>query len=167
MNGAAMRQKLLEAFSEEELQKVDAIVAEHKDRPGSLIPVLEMVQAVTGYLPDPLQEWVAWGLRIPAPRVFGVVTFYSFFSRVPKGKHQIKVCLGTACYVQGANKIVDKLEKELGISDGEVTEDMHFSLQTLRCVGACGLAPVMVIGEDTHGKVKGDGLAGILEEYKN
>jgi NADH:ubiquinone oxidoreductase subunit E len=167
MNMMEIRQRLMEEFSQAELEEVDRIIEQNRHRPGSLIPVLELVQGVTGYLPDPLQEWIALGLKVPPVRVFGVVTFYSFFSRKPKGRHQIKVCLGTACYVKGSYRIVEQLEKELGIKDGEVTRDRMFSLQTLRCVGACGLAPVMVIGDVTYGKVKVDGLSEILSEYRN
>lgn len=94
-----------------------------------------------------------------------MVTFYSFFTRVPKGKHQIRVCLGTACYVRGSKKILQRIQQELGISEGEVTKDRKFSLESLRCLGACGLAPVMVVGEDTHSQVKADALKAILSEY--
>ena len=165
MNRPELFEKLLGEFTEDQMNHVDRIIESHKDRAGSLIPVLEGVQAVTGYLPDLLQQWVALGIRIPQARIFGVVTFYSFFTQTPKGKHQIKVCLGTACYVRGSEKIVNRIGKELDIHDGEVTEDRKFSLDTLRCVGACGLAPVMIVGEDTYGKVKLEGIKNILEEY--
>ena len=165
MNRPELFEKLLGEFTEDQMNHVDRIIESHKDRAGSLIPVLEGVQGVTGYLPDLLQQWVALGIRIPQARIFGVVTFYSFFTQTPKGKHQIKVCLGTACYVRGSEKIVDRIGKELGIHDGEVTEDRKFSRDTLRGVGAGGLAPVMIVGEDTHGKVKLEGIKNILEEY--
>ncbi|MEJ5377254.1 MAG: NADH-quinone oxidoreductase subunit NuoE [bacterium] len=165
MNQARLRERLLEEFSEEDLERVGRVLERYRGKPGALIPVLEEVQAVTGYLPDVLQEWIAVGMNVPMARVFGVVTFYSFFSRVPKGKHQIKVCLGTACYVRGANKILERLESELGIHDGGVTPDRKFSLQSLRCVGACGLAPVMMVGEDTYGQVQPDKVKEILATY--
>jgi NADH-quinone oxidoreductase subunit E/NADP-reducing hydrogenase subunit HndA len=165
MNSAALRARLLEEFSARDLDRMEEIFARHQGQPGSLIPVLEEVQGITGYLPDVLQEWIALGLGLPRARVFGVVTFYSFFSRVPKGKHQIKVCLGTACYVRGSNKIVERLEGELGIKAGGVTGDRKFSLETLRCVGACGLAPVMIVGEDTYGQLAPDGVKEILASY--
>ncbi len=165
MNQAKLRERLLEEFSEEDLERVGRVLERYRGKPGALIPVLEEVQAVTGYLPDVLQEWIAVGMNVPMARVFGVVTFYSFFSRVPKGKHQIKVCLGTACYVRGANKILERLEKELGVQDGGVTPDRKFSLQSLRCVGACGLAPVMMVGDDTYGQVQPDKVKEILGTY--
>jgi NADH-quinone oxidoreductase subunit E/NADP-reducing hydrogenase subunit HndA len=165
MNRGALKERLLEEFAAENLERMEAIFARHRGKPGALIPVLEEVQGISGYLPDELQEWIAMGLNLPKARVFGVVTFYSFFSRVPKGKHQIKVCLGTACYVRGSNKIVERLEGELGIRAGGVTPDLEFSLETLRCVGACGLAPVMMIGEDTYGQVQLDNLKEILASY--
>ncbi len=165
MNQAKLRDRLLEEFSEEDLERVGRVLERYRGKPGALIPVLEEVQAVTGYLPDVLQEWIAVGMNVPMARVFGVVTFYSFFSRVPKGKHQIKVCLGTACYVRGANKILERLEKELGVQDGGVTPDRKFSLQSLRCVGACGLAPVMMVGDDTYGQVQADKVKEILGTY--
>jgi NADH:ubiquinone oxidoreductase subunit E len=165
MTMTELRDKLLEEFTVDELNKVDEIIERRKGHAGSLIPILEEVQLVTGFLPDALQAWIADRLHVPPARVFGVVTFYSFFSRVPKGKNQIKVCLGTACYVRGSQKIVDKLKGELGIEEGGVTEDRKFSLETLRCLGACGLAPVMMVGEDTHRQVKPAKLGEILKEY--
>jgi NADH-quinone oxidoreductase E subunit len=165
MERVKLRDKLLEEFAEIDLAQVDEIIERFRGKPGSLIPALEEVQGVTGYLPDPLQEWIAFGLNLPPARVFGVVTFYSFFSRVPRGKNQIKVCLGTACYVRGSKNIVNRLEEQLGIHPGEVTGDRKFSLDTLRCLGACGLAPVMMIGEDTHRQVKPQRLNEILKQY--
>jgi NADH:ubiquinone oxidoreductase subunit E len=165
MNQIKLRERLLEEFSQEDLERVGKIFERYRGKPGALIPVLEEVQAVTGYLPDLLQEWIAVGMNVPMARVFGVVTFYSFFSRVPKGRHQIKVCLGTACYVRGAGKILERLESELGVKEGSVTPDRKFSLQSLRCVGACGLAPVMMVGEDTYGQVQPEKVKEILATY--
>lgn len=165
MNQTRLRERLLEEFSHEDLERVEKIFERYRGKPGALIPVLEEVQAVTGYLPDVLQEWIAVGMNVPMARVFGVVTFYSFFSRVPKGKHQIKVCLGTACYVRGAGKILERLENELGVKEGGVTPDRKFSLQSLRCVGACGLAPVIMVGEDTYGQVQPDKVKELLATY--
>lgn len=156
---------LMEEFTDEQLHQAEAVLEKYKGKAGSLIPALEEIQSITDYLPDMLQEWIALGMNLPAARVFGVVTFYSFFSRVPKGKHQIKVCLGTACYVRGSKKIVERLEGELGICPGEVTKDRKYSLDTLRCLGACGLAPVMMIGEDTHRQVKLERLKEIIGQY--
>jgi len=165
MNQMKLRERLLEEFSQEDLERVGKIFERYRGKPGALIPVLEEVQAVTGYLPDLLQEWIAVGMNVPMARVFGVVTFYSFFSRVPKGRHQIKVCLGTACYVRGAGKILERLESELGVKEGSVTPDRKFSLQSLRCVGACVLAPVMMVGEDTYGQVQPEKVKEILATY--
>lgn len=156
----------LEEFTSEQLAKVDEIIASHTGKPGALIPVLEQVQEVLGYLPMPIQQRVAAGLNIPAANVFGVVTFYSFFTMVPRGKHNIRVCLGTACYVRGGQRLLETLTSVLGIEPGGCTADRQFSLETVRCLGACGLAPVIVVDEDTHGQVKPAKLQGILSQYK-
>jgi NADH:ubiquinone oxidoreductase subunit E len=155
----------LEDFSSEQLAKVDEIILKFKSKPGALIPVLEEVQDVCGFLPMSLQLRVAKGLGIPVANVYGVVTFYSFFTMVPRGKHVIRVCLGTACYVRGGQKILESIIGTLGIAPGECTADRNFSLETVRCLGACGLAPVVVIDEDTHGQVKPAKLNKILAEY--
>ncbi len=156
----------LEEFTSEQLAKVDGIILKHRSKPGALIPVLEEVQDTCGYLPTALQLRVAKGLNIPVANVYGVVTFYSFFTMVPRGKHVIRVCLGTACYVRGGQKILEALVGNLGIAPGECTADRNFSLETVRCLGACGLAPVVVIDEDTHGQMKPAKLDKILAEYR-
>lgn len=156
----------LEEFTSEQLAKVDEIIASHTGKPGALIPVLEQVQEVLGYLPMPVQQRVASGLNIPAANVYGVVTFYSFFTMVPRGKHNIRVCLGTACYVRGGQRLLETLTSTLGIEPGGCTQDRQFSLETVRCLGACGLAPVIVVDDDTHGQVKPAKLQGILSQYK-
>ena len=148
------------------MSKVDEIIASHREKPGSLIPVLEEVQGVTGYLPVELQEYIARGLRVPACTVYGVVTFYSFFSMVPKGRHNIKVCMGTACYVRGISEVLSRLQSEFKLEVGKVSEDRRFSLEVVRCLGACGLAPVVVVGSDTHGGVTPDRVVEILNRYK-
>lgn len=148
------------------MSKVDEIIASHKEKPGSLIPVLEEVQGVTGYLPVELQEYIALGLKVPACTVYGVVTFYSFFSMVPKGRHNIKVCMGTACYVKGIGEVLNRIRSEFKLAVGKVSEDRRFSLEVVRCLGACGLAPVVVVGGDTHGGVTPDRIVEILERYK-
>lgn len=156
----------LEDFTPEQLAKVDEIIGSHKSKPGALIPVLEQVQDVCGYLPMAIQYRVAKGLNLPVANVYGVVTFYSFFTMVPRGKHVIRVCLGTACYVRGGQRILEELVHSLGIEPGECTDDRNFSLETVRCLGACGLAPVVVIDEDTHGQMKPAKLAGVLAQYR-
>jgi len=155
----------LEEFTSEQLTQVDEIMSSYKGKPGALIPVLEQVQDVCGFLPMALQLRVAKGLNIPVANVYGVVTFYSFFTMVPRGKHVIRVCLGTACYVRGGQPILEKISRLLRIDAGECTEDRLFSLETVRCLGACGLAPVVVIDEDTHGQVKPAKLETLLAQY--
>jgi len=158
--------ELEQEFSPEKLAQVDEIITSFKGRAGALIPVLEEVQSVLGYLPTAILMKVAKGLSIPIANVYGVVTFYSFFTMVPKGKHNIRVCFGTACYVKGAQRIFDKLSDVLGIGRGGCTEDRRFSLETVRCLGVCGLAPVKVIDEDTHGLLKVPEVEEILGQYE-
>lgn len=153
-------------FSGEQWKKIDLIISKYNDKPGSLIPVLEEIQGVTGYLPDVVQRRVAAGLGLPLSQVYGVVTFYSFFTMTPRGKHQVKVCLGTACHVRGAKRIMDYMEENLEIEPGECTEDRMFSLDIVRCLGACGLAPVMVVDEEIHRQVKAARLNDIMGKYK-
>lgn len=141
-------------FSQEHMDRVSGIIQNNRGKPGALIPVLEEVQSVLGYLPVAIQMKVAEGLNIPVATVYGVVTFYSFFSMVPKGRHNIRVCFGTACYVKGAQRIFEKLSSSLGIAKGGCTPDRRFSLETVRCLGVCGLAPVMLVDEDPHGQLK-------------
>lgn len=156
----------LAEFTSEQLAEADEIIAKYKSKPGALIPVLEEVQDVCGFLPMALQYRVAKGLNLPVANVYGVVTFYSFFTMVPRGKHVVRVCLGTACYVRGGQRILEELVHNLGIEPGECTEDRNFSLETVRCLGACGLAPVVVIDEDTHGQVKPAKLGAMLDQYR-
>lgn len=156
----------LAEFSPEQLNKADEIITRHKGKPGALILVLEQVQEVLGYLPKAILMLIAQGLNIPIATVYGVITFYSFFTMVPRGRHNIRVCLGTACYVRGGQKILNKLSTMLGIEPGGCTEDRRFSLETVRCLGACGLAPVQVIDNDTHGQVKIAKLEGTLAKYQ-
>ena len=155
----------LEDFSPEQLKQVDGIIAAHTGKPGALIPVLEQVQEVLGYLPAAVQMHVADGLNIPVANVYGVVTFYSLFTMVPRGRHNIRVCLGTACYVRGGQKLLERLQQILGIKPGGCTEDRRFSLETVRCLGACGLAPVIVVDDNTHGQMKPAKLESVLALY--
>ncbi len=159
--------KAADEFTPAQWEEIDAVIAQHRSRPGALIPVLAKVQAVSGYLPEIVQRRVAKGLDIPLAQVYGVVTFYSFFTMKPRGRHQIRVCLGTACHVRGGHQVEKKLEEELGIRPGEVDKDRFFSLDIVRCVGACGLAPVLVVGEDTHQQVKTAKLEEILAKYRD
>ncbi|HOH99758.1 MAG TPA: NAD(P)H-dependent oxidoreductase subunit E [Bacteroidales bacterium] len=134
---------------------------------GELINVLHKAQSIFGYLPAEVQEVIAEELRVPVAKVYGVVTFYSFFTMIPKGKFPISICTGTACYVRGAEKVLDEFKKELKIEVGQTTADGKFSLSCLRCVGACGLAPVVNIGEKTYGRVAPEGVRDILREYED
>lgn len=150
----------------EVMSKVDDAIQKFKGRPGALIPVLEECQIIVGYLPVELQDYIGAKLNIPGSTIYGVVTFYSFFSMVPKGRHVVKVCLGTACYVRGTKQLMEKISAEFGIGVGETTEDRRFSLEAVRCLGACGLAPVVVVNEDTHGGIKPNAMSEILEQYE-
>ena len=152
-------------FTEEELKTVDTIIDTHKTKPGSLIPVLEEIQEAIGYLPKSIQRRVALGLTIPLSEVYGVVTFYSFFTMAPRGKHTIRCCLGTACYVRGSKRILEKLTQILKVAPGETTKDRLFSLETIRCLGACGLAPVTMVDENTYRQMKPSKVSEILEAY--
>jgi len=160
------QEKWVDEFTEHQWMQVDEVIAKYRDKPGALIPVLEEVQEITGYLPESVQRHIAAALELPLSQVYGVVTFYSFFTMTPRGKHQVRVCLGTACHVRGSKRILEELEQELGIEPGECTEDRAFSLDVVRCVGACGLAPVMVVDEDTHKQVKVAKLDQIMKRYR-
>lgn len=151
--------------TQEQEQKLLEVIAQNKEIPGALLPVLHEAQEIYGYLPIEVQQMVADGLGISLSEVYGVATFYSRFSLTPKGKHKISVCLGTACYVKGSDKILAAVEKKLGIKSGECTADGLFSIDSCRCVGACGLAPVMMIDEDVYGKLTADNVSGIIDKY--
>ncbi len=144
---------------------IDEILLKYRKKPGGLIPVLQQVQEAIKYLPTVVQEYIADGLNVPASNVFGVVSFYSFFATKPRGEYIIKVCLGTACYVQGGEKIVDNFKRGLSVEEGGTTEDKKFTLEVVRCIGACGLAPVLLVNEDTHGKVKPEKTMDVLKPY--
>lgn len=156
----------LDEFTAEELSAVDATMERYRSKPGSLIPVLEIVQEALGYLPKPIQRKIALGLGVPFSEVYGVVTFYSFFTMTPRGRHTVKCCLGTACYVRGGKRILEKLSGTLEIEPGNTTADRRFSLETVRCLGACGLAPVVTADEDTFRQVKPAELPELLENYE-
>jgi len=154
-------------FTSEQWNLIDKVIEKYRDKPGALIPVLEEIQGITGYLPESVQRRVASGLSLPLSQVYGVTTFYSFFTMKPRGKHQVRVCLGTACHVRGAKRNLEHLMEALKLRPGECTEDRNFSLDVVRCLGACGLAPVMVVNEDTHKQVKEAKLDRILKEYQD
>ena len=146
-------------------EKLQEYIEQHLDTKGALIPIMQRAQAIYGYLPIEVQAIIADGLDIPLEEVYGVATFYSQFTLSPKGKHQISICMGTACYVKGAGQILEKICKTLGINSGECTPDGKFSLDGVRCIGACGLAPVMLIDDDVYGNLTPDEIEDILGKY--
>ena len=150
----------------EQKEALDAVIAKHKGEAGALMPVLQEAQEIYGYLPEEVQRMIAAGLDVPYSEVFGVVTFYAQFLLNPKEAHPVAVCLGTACYVKGSGILMEKLETLLGIPNGGITEDLKFSLDATRCIGACGLAPVLTIGEDVYGRLDPSQLEGILKKYQ-
>jgi len=154
-----------EDITPEQWEAVDHIIQQYRGRQGALIPVLEDIQEVVGYLPKTIQRRVALGLRIPFSEVYGVVTFYSFFTIKPRGRHTIRTCLGTACYVRGGKRIAETITQTFGIKEGETTPDRRFTFETVRCLGACGLGPAMVVNNDVHGRVKAAKVKEILEPY--
>jgi NADH:ubiquinone oxidoreductase subunit E len=145
--------RLLETITGEEWKKIDEVIARYKGSHGALIPALKEAQEVCGYLPKKVQHRIAEGLHLPPSQVYGVVSFYAFFTTVPRGKYIIRVCMGTACYVRGSKQILEQLQRELNVEIGGITRDRKFSLEAVRCLGACGLAPAMVIGQETYGMV--------------
>lgn len=153
-------------MKKEEVQKIKEICASFGNKSGELINVLHKTQEFMGYLPAEAQELIANELSVSVAKVYGVVTFYSFFTMTPKGEFPVAICTGTACYVRGAENVQEEFEKQLGIGVGETTEDGKYSLSCLRCVGACGLAPVVMVGDKTYGRVSPDMVEEILAEYK-
>ena len=150
----------------DEILRIEEIISKYKGKKGALIPTLYDVQDEVGFLPIEVQKKVAKDLNIPEKEVYGVATFYSFFSLTPRGKNNIRVCLGTACFVKGGKKIADKISKELGIEPGQTTPDRMYSLQINRCLGACAIAPIIVINDKIYQKVKLDEVIDIIYAYK-
>ncbi len=148
------------------VDKIKAICKSFDNRSGELINVLHKIQGTFGYLPAEVQEVVARELNVPVAKVYGVVTFYSFFSMLPKGKYPVSICTGTACYVRGAENVLEEFKKVLDIDVGETTADGMFSISCLRCVGACGLAPVVIVGDKTYGRVAPEMVQDIIQEYR-
>ena len=150
----------------DQIDTIKDICKSFENKGGELINVLHKVQGTFGYLPAEVQEVVARELKLSVAKVYGVVTFYSYFTMLPKGKHPISICTGTACYVRGAEKVLEEFKKELKIAVGETTGDGKFSISCLRCVGACGLAPVVMVGDKTYGRVAPEMVKNIIGEYK-
>ncbi len=152
-------------LQERDYLKLDQIIERYRDKPGFLIPALKDAQSLFGFLPMEVQRYLGKGLKISPSHIYGVVTFYAFFTTVPRGRHVARCCLGTACYVKGASDIVKKMEESLSIKVGETTRDLSFSLEVVRCVGACGLAPVMFVDDDAHTMLQPEKIEAILHKY--
>jgi NADH:ubiquinone oxidoreductase subunit E len=153
-------------ITDEMWAQIDKIIQANRPVAGSIITALRECQDVVGYLPVELLDYISAGLNLPPSDVYGVASFYSLFSMQPKGRHIIKLCLGTACYVKGIKEVMNRIENQYNVKEGGTTEDRRFSLEGVRCLGACGLAPVMVIGADTHGDISSDKIINILENYE-
>lgn len=153
--------------TKEQEAKLMAVIEKHKDENGAAIPVLHEAQDIYGYLPIEVQEMISEGLNIPLAEIYGIVTFYAQFSLNPKGEYQIGVCLGTACYVKGSGDILEKIKEKLGIDVGECTPDGKFSLDATRCIGACGLAPVLTVNDEVFGRLTVDDVDDILAKFRN
>ena len=149
----------------EQEQQLMAMINEQKDQPGSLMPIMQKAQDIYGYLPIEVQTMISDATGVPLEKIYGIATFYAQFALAPKGQYRCSVCLGTACYVKGAQAVYDKLSELLKIGEGECTPDGKFSLESCRCVGACGLAPVMMINDDVYGRLTPDMLPDILAKY--
>ncbi|WP_422444470.1 NADH-quinone oxidoreductase subunit NuoE [Thermoanaerobacterium sp. DL9XJH110] len=151
---------------EEKLNQVDEMLKKYRGQRSALLQALQEAQGIMGYLPLEVQKKVAEALNVTLSEVYSTITFYSFFNLKPRGKYQIRVCLGTACYVKGASKVLERLEKELGVKVGDTTNDLKFSLDACRCVGACGLAPTIIINDDVYGRLTPDKVPEILKKYE-
>lgn len=152
--------------TKEQEERLMAVIAEHKGQEGAAIPVLHEAQNIYGYLPIEVQEMIAEGLDVPLAEIYGIVTFYTQFTVNPKGKYKIGICLGTACYVKGSGDILEKVKEILGIDVGECTPDGLFSIDATRCIGACGLAPVMTVNDDVYGRLVVDDVEDIIKKYR-
>lgn len=153
-------------MTQENLNKLDAVIEAQKGQRGALMPVLHEAQHIFGCLPMPVQKQISNGLGVPMAEIYGVVTFYSQFSLEPKGEYHIGVCMGTACYVKGAQAILDRIARDLDVEVGATRTDGKFSLEATRCIGACGLAPVLTVNEDVYGRLVEADVPGILDKYK-
>ncbi len=163
---ASLKKTVPFAGTKEQEEQLKAVIAELRAEQGSLMPIMQKAQEIYGYLPIEVQTMIADELGIPLEKVYGVSTFYSQFSLYPKGKYKISVCLGTACYVKGSGDLYNSLMEKLGIVSGECTPDGKFSLDACRCIGACGLAPVLTVNDDVYGRLTTDDLDGILAKYE-
>lgn len=158
--------KTEDTANDDNYHELDKVIKEYKDKEGSLITILHQAQKIFGYLPREVQQYIAAKMGIPLPEVYGVVSFYSLFTTLPRGKYTFEVCMGTACYVKGAQHILNKLQDELGIKPGSKTDDGKYSIETTRCKGACSLAPIIGVGKDIHSKVKPERVKDIISSYE-
>lgn len=147
-------------------EQIDEVIKRHQDQPGAIIAVLRESQDIVGYLPNELMDYIGKGLNLPSSRVFGVATFYSFFSLTPKGRHFIKVCMGTACYVKGIKETMGRIQETYQLKEGGTTEDRRFTMAAVRCIGACGLAPVIVVDDDVYGAIAAEKVISVLDKYE-
>ncbi len=150
----------------EQFERLDGIIAKWKDVPGGLLPIMQNAQDIFGCVDGEVEKYIAEATGVPVTTIFGVATFYSQFTLQPRGKYTIGLCLGTACYVRGAQKVMDELEKQLAIEVGNTTSDGLFTLEATRCIGCCGLAPAMMVNDDVFGKLDPSQVSGILEKYR-
>lgn len=153
-------------ISDDMLKKINKVISLNRYKSGASITVLRECQDIVGYLPVELIDYIGKGLNISSSELFGVASFYSLFSMIPKGKNKIKICLGTACYVKGIKEVLDRISNQYKIKEGGTTPDRRFSLETVRCLGACGLAPVMVVNQDIHGAMSSDRVLDVIDKYK-
>lgn len=151
---------------QENFDKLQQVIDEYKGKSGAVIPIMQKAQDIFGYLPYKVQNYIAEELKVPLQNIYGIATFYGQFTLEPLGKHSIGLCMGTACYVRGAQLVLDEIQSQLGITMGETTEDGKFTLVATRCLGCCGLAPVMMIDDDVYGRLKPDMITEILEKYQ-
>lgn len=147
-------------------EALEKVIAKWKGMKGALIPVLQECQNIYGYLPKEAMEYISQELKVPFSEIYGVATFYAQFHLKPRGRNIVRVCLGTACHVRGGAKIFDRVQKELGIGDGETTEDLRYTIESVACIGACGLAPVIMVNDETHGRLTPDQIPAILAQYE-
>ena len=153
-------------ITEDMLTKINEIISSNRNKSGSSITVLRECQTIVGYLPVELIDYIGKGLNISSSELFGIASFYSLFSMIPKGKNIIRICLGTACYVKGIKEVLERISNQYKIKEKETTPDRRFSLETVRCLGACGLAPVMVVNQDIYGAMSSDRVLDVLDKYK-
>ena len=163
---ARLREEVGVGYAGRVFRQIQEMIDDTGGHAGALIRVLQQAQGLIGYLPVPVLKTISKDLKVPISEVYGIVSFYHFFTMVPKGKHVIQVCMGTSCYVKGGQRILDTFKKEWGLEPDGITSDGKFSLETVRCLGCCGLSPVMAIGDDVHRKVKPSKLKDILSFYK-